>query len=173
MEAEKTELQRTADANTEKMRKRMEAEIADLQSNVSKLEADLTKAKDPNRLMTCGPLSNMSQANKNHVQDLQTAHEEYTVNRTELAARLQRAEEKAEEAEARSQAASDRAAKAEKFLSEKESERKAVQSELDDLLMVFGDLEEQSEKYKARLKELGETISDGEDEDEADEDDVD
>lgn len=90
---------------------------------------------------------------------------------TEQAARLQRAEEKAKEAEARSEAATDRAAKAEQSLVEKEKERKAVQNELDDLLMVFGDMEEKSEKYKERLKELGENVSDGEDEDEAEEED--
>ena len=56
-------------------------------------------------------------------------------------------------------------------------EKKAIQSELDDLLMVFGDLEEKSEKYKERLRALGESVSDGEDEDNdetaEDEDDVD
>jgi chromosome segregation ATPase len=114
------------------------------------------------------------QANKNHVQDLQTAHDEYTANLVEQAARLKRAEEKAKEAEARSIAASERATKAEEALAEKEREKKAVQSELDDLLMVFGDLEEKSEKYKERLKELGESVSDGEDEEATgDEDDVD
>ena len=57
-------------------------------------------------------------------------------------------------------------------LAEKEKEKKVVQSELDDLLMVFGDMEEKTEKYKERLKELGEYVSDGEgDEDEAEEDD--
>jgi len=58
-------------------------------------------------------------------------------------------------------------------LAEKEKERQAVQSELDDLLMVFGDLEEKCEEYKERLKELGENVSEGEDEDEAEEDDDD
>jgi hypothetical protein len=90
---------------------------------------------------------------------------------------LQRAEEKANEFEARSEAASQRAAKAELSLAEKERERQAVQGELDDLLMVLGDLEETSAKYKKRLKELGESVSDGEEEaeaeDEADQDDVD
>jgi hypothetical protein len=38
--------------------------------------------------------------------------------------------------------------------------------------MVFGDLEEKTAKYKERLKELGESVSDGEDdEDEAEDDD--
>ena len=109
------------------------------------------------------------------MQDLQTAHDEYTANRNELTSRLKRAEEKAEEFEARSDSANEKASKAEEALAEKEHERKAVQSELDDLLMVFGDIEEKSSKYKERLKELGENVSDGEDreedEDEAEEDD--
>lgn len=40
------------------------------------------------------------------------------------------------------------APQAEKLLGEKEEQRIAVQYELDDLLMVFGDLEEKAEKYK-------------------------
>jgi hypothetical protein len=40
------ELQKTAEANAEKTRKRMEAEIADLQSSLCKVEADLTKARN-------------------------------------------------------------------------------------------------------------------------------
>lgn len=57
----------------------------------------------------------------------------------------------------------------------KETEREAAQNELDDLLMVFGDLEEKVAKYKERLKTLGEPVSDGEDgeEDDTEEDDVD
>jgi chromosome segregation ATPase len=129
-------------------------------------------------VLLCPPWlpSNVLQANKNHVQDLRTAHDEYTANQTEQAARLQRAQEKAKEAEARSIAATDRATKAEVSLAEMEKEKKAVQNELDDLLMVFGDMEEKTEKYKDRLKELGENVSDGEEEDENDaeeDDDVD
>jgi chromosome segregation ATPase len=109
------------------------------------------------------------------VQDLQTAHDEYTATKNEQAARLQRAEEKAKEFESRSEAANAKAEKAESFLAEKEKEKQAVQSELDDLLMVFGDLEDKVTKYKERLKALGESISDDEeeDEDEDDEDEVD
>ncbi len=74
-----------------------------------------------------------------------------------------------------------------------EEGRKAAQGELDDLLMVFGDLEEKVDKYKVstaskaphhlltipqlqeRLAALGETVSDGEDDggDEDADDDVD
>jgi hypothetical protein len=57
---------------------------------------------------------------------------------------------------------SKKAKEADVALAEKEIERKAVQSELDDLLMVFGDLEEKASKYKERLKSLGENVSDGE-----------
>jgi len=115
-------------------------------------------------------LIDMKQANKNHVQDLQTAHEEYTTNKKQQAARVQRAEEKAKEFEVRSDTANQRAKKAEESLAAKETERQAAKSELDDLLMVFGDLEEKSIKYKERLKALGEDVSDGEEADEGDDD---
>lgn len=94
------------------------------------------------------------------------------------------------------EAAKEEAAKAksevEKQLSELREAREMTQSELDDLLMVFGDLEEKMTKYKVgwqrgdiftildassvltssqdRLIELGETVSDGEDDDEDDDD---
>jgi hypothetical protein len=51
-----------------------------------------------------------------------------------------------------------------------EREKQTVQSELDDLLMVFGDLEDKVSKYKERLNALGESISDDEEECEEDED---
>ncbi|RDL37240.1 ARM repeat-containing protein [Venustampulla echinocandica] len=148
-------VQKTNEANAERTRKRMEAEISDLKSNISKLEADLSKA------------------NKNHLQDLQTAHDEYTANQKEQTARLQRAEEKAKEAEERGQSASKRATTAESALVEKEKEKQAIQSELDDLLMVFGDLEDKVTKYKDRLKELGESVSEAEDDDEDGDEDAD
>ncbi|RAL67205.1 hypothetical protein DID88_007982 [Monilinia fructigena] len=76
-------VQKTAEANAERVRRRTDAEIADLKSKIEKLEADLDKA------------------NKNHVQDLQTAHDEYTTSKAEQDARLKRAEENAKEAEER------------------------------------------------------------------------
>lgn len=39
--------------------------------------------------------------------------------------------------------------------------------------MVFGDLEERCERYKQRLKDLGENVSDGEDGEDDDADGVD
>jgi chromosome segregation ATPase len=64
-------------------------------------------------------------------------------------------------------------AEVEKQLSESMEARETTQSELDDLLIVFGDLEEKMTKYKDRLIELGETVSDGEDDDEEEDEDDD
>ncbi|KAJ8063233.1 hypothetical protein OCU04_008467 [Sclerotinia nivalis] len=147
-------VQKTAEANAERVRRRTDAEITDLQSKIERLEADL------------------AMSNKNHVQDLQTAHDEYMANKAEQDARLKRAEEKAKELEEKASTAHNKIAKVEADLVDKETARQAAQSELDDLLMVFGDLEEKLTKYKERLKALGENVSDDEDEDE-DEDDGD
>lgn len=96
-------------------------------------------------------------------------------SKTEQAARLQRAEEKAKDLEVRITAADLKVAKAEGSLLEREQEKQSVQGELDDLLMVFGDLEDKVKQYKERLQTLGENVSDGEEEDEdgGDEDAVD
>lgn len=51
-------------------------------------------------------------------------------------------------------------------LNAKEEARSAAQTELDDLLMILGDLEEKSRRDKERLKELGAATSDDEDDDE-------
>jgi chromosome segregation ATPase len=158
--------EKTAEANAERVRRRTDAEIADLQSKVERLEADLEKVWWYPKY--CLIDINKIQANKNHVQDLQTAHEEYTTSKAELEARLKRAEEKSKESEQRASTAHDRLATAESALNDKEKARQAAQSELDDLLMVFGDIEEKVSKYKERLKELGENVSDDEDDDDDD-----
>lgn len=63
------------------------------------------------------------------------------------------------------------AAKAAETLAKTEKDKQAVQGELDDLLMVFGDLEDKVTKYKDQVKKLGGSVSDGEgDEDDSDED---
>ncbi|KAG9243049.1 p115 like vesicle tethering protein [Calycina marina] len=143
-------VQKTADANADRSRKRMEAEIAALQANVNKLEADLSKA------------------NKNHVQDLQIAHEEYTTKTNELLGQLRRAEDKASEFKVRADAAVEKVTKAEQGLADKEAEREKAQGELDDMLMVFGDLEEKCTQYKTQLIALGGNVSDVEEEEEED-----
>ncbi|KAB8068453.1 p115 like vesicle tethering protein [Aspergillus leporis] len=55
---------------------------------------------------------------------------------------------------------------------EKEAARKSAQSELEDLLIVFGDLEAKRNEDKKRLKDLGQEVSEAEDDDD-DQDDED
>lgn len=52
----------------------------------------------------------------------------------------------------------------------RESEKESIQGELDDIYMVYADAEEKLNKYKARLKEKGEAITDDEEEEEGDDD---
>lgn len=113
-----------------KARERNEAEVADLKATISSLEANLSKLS------------------KDHIQDLQTAHEEYSTKLSSVEARTQRAEEKTEESEERATKAEQelKAARAEvekvkKERDESETARQAAQGELDDLLIVFADLE--------------------------------
>jgi chromosome segregation ATPase len=89
---------------------------------------------------------------------------------------LKRAEEKLIEANERAEAATERADKNESAVTDKEREKQTVQGELDDLLMVFGDLEDKVTKYKNRLKEVGGNVTDEDedvDDDEEEEDDID
>ncbi|MCJ1284597.1 hypothetical protein MMC26_003931 [Xylographa opegraphella] len=127
-----------------KVRTRHEAETNDLNTAIHKLEMMIEKL------------------NKDHAQDLRTAYEEYSTNVTAIEARLQRAEERAAEAE-------ERAAKAQKAVEAGNVSKSATQAELDDLLMVLGDLEEKRAKDKKRLRTLGEPVSDGEAEEGEDE----
>lgn len=48
----------------------------------------------------------------------------------------------------------------------KETEKDALQGELDETYLLFADAEEKANKYKAKLKENGETITDDEEEEE-------
>ena len=106
-----------------RVRARHEAELEDLNAEKSQLERELQKAV------------------KDHTQDLSTANEEYEANKKALEARLGRAEERAQEAE-------ERAKEKEAEVAEKEETRKGVQAELDDLLMVLGDIEEKRTRDK-------------------------
>lgn len=140
-------------------RERNEGEIDELKRTVTELQARLAKTE------------------KDHIQDLQAAHEEYTAEKKVLEGRLRRAEEKVEEAEESTATISQELAevksastKLEAELEEKEAARKEVQSELDDLLVVFGDLETKRKSEKAALKALGADVSEDEDEDEDGED---
>ena len=126
MKSLKTELQKTreeADAAASRVRTRYEAEVEDLKATIAKIKIELEKA------------------NKDHIQDLQTAHEDYSTKTLELQSRMQRAEDKASDAEKR-------ATRLQNDLVSKEDARNSAQTELDDLLMVLGDLEEKRARDK-------------------------
>jgi intracellular protein transport protein USO1 len=115
-----SELQRIKDENeaaATRIRERTDAEIDDLKSTIRRLEDEIAKI------------------NRDHIQDLQTAHEEYSTKLTRLESKLARAEDKGKDSEAR-------ATRLGEQLEKTESSRVMTQTELDDLLMVLGDLEE-------------------------------
>lgn len=114
-----------ADDDAGRIRIRNEEEVDDLKATVDGLKGDLEKA------------------GKEHVQDLQTAHEDYSTRMALLESRLQRAEDKAKDAE-------ERANRLQSDLNTKEGARKSAQTELDDMLMVLGDLEEKRLRDKVR-----------------------
>lgn len=114
-----------------RVRERNEAEVEDLKKTIHDLEASLEKAT------------------REHLQDLQTANDEYTTKSSTLEARVKRAEEKEAEAEERARRSTERikeieeqATEADRSLDETETARSTAQTELEDLLIVLGDLEE-------------------------------
>ena len=106
-------------------RARNDAEIDDLKSTIRNLENELSKI------------------NKDHIQDLETAHEEYSEKLTRLESQLARMVDKGHETEAR-------ATRLDEELERTESSRVKIQLELDDLLLVLGDLEEKRSKDNVR-----------------------
>jgi hypothetical protein len=131
------QMQSESEASAAKVRERNETETTDLKNTIKKLEDELVKTS------------------RDHVQDLRIADEEYSAKVSSAEGRASRAEEKSSEAASRAKRAEEklleailRAKNAEDSLKAKEEERRAVQGELDDLLMVFADLEEKRAKDK-------------------------
>ena len=125
LQVEAQKCKRDSEDAAAKVRIRHQAETNDLKNTIHNIEETIEKLQ------------------KDHAQDLRTAHEEYSTNVTLIEARLQRAEERAAEAD-------ERAAKAQEFAETSEVSRSSIQVELDDLLMVLGDLEEKRAKDKVR-----------------------
>ena len=107
----------------ERIRERDDAEIQDLKSTVTRMRNELEKSTNE------------------HVQDLQTAHEDYSTRLSSLESRVQRAEDRCADADSK-------ALRLQEEVKSKEAARSTVQAELDDLLMVLGDLEEKRSKDK-------------------------
>ncbi|KAK7977705.1 hypothetical protein PG996_003757 [Apiospora saccharicola] len=174
-EAEVADIKKAAEAQTTRAQRRAEADMADLRATISRFETDLMKANK-------AKADELRSAQEEHAATLKAAQEAHTSKLGVETSRATAATAKAKTAEGRISELEKRIAqketemkKAQSQVKSKDEEKAAVQTELDDLLMVFGDLEEKVEKYKKRLKGLGETVSDGEgddeDEDEDEEDD--
>lgn len=151
-------MKKTAEAEAARVQRRAEAEMADLRATISRLEVDIMKA------------------NKAKSQELQAAQEDHAsklaaeISKTVAeAAKAKKVEARINELEKQVAEKEDEVKKTRGELREKEEEKSATQTELDDLLMVFSDLEDKAEKYKKRLLGLGQTLSDAEDDDEEDE----
>lgn len=117
------------DAASTRIRLRNDEEVTDLKSTIQDLQTRLENST------------------RDHVQDLQTQHEEHSAKYARLEARLKRAEDKASDAEVRSKSL-------QRLLDDKEDGRKQAQTELDDLFLVLGDLEEKRAKDKVRRHPL-------------------
>lgn len=117
---------KTADTEMERVRRRSEAEKADLKATISRLEVDLMKAHKA----TSG------------------AEAECAELRSQLQTSARKASEMEKGIEAAQAGSRGEQERLQGQLRKAEDERKAVQGELDDLLMVFADLEEKATRYE-------------------------
>ncbi|EGY22638.1 intracellular protein transport protein USO1 [Verticillium dahliae VdLs.17] len=153
---------KAAEVEVDRLKRRADAEAADLRATISRLEVDLMKT------------------NKNKAQELHTLQEEHAA---QLALTQQQSLAKLEKQIDLAEESASKCARLEKELDETRQDglkiaanlaeitdaKQAIQTELDDLLMVFADLEDKVSKYKARLRKIGQEVSDGEDEESEDE----
>ncbi|KAF3935950.1 hypothetical protein ABW19_dt0202928 [Dactylella cylindrospora] len=152
-------------------KKSHERQISEMRSAILKLESQLNEQLD-----------NFKQVQARHASEKDVlrkgADKQVSELKKEMEDRLQSA---AKDSEKTLKEAVTRAEKAELEIKntkesaereKKESEERAIaaQTEVDDLMMVMADLEENVKKYKARLKKMGEEVTDDEDEEEDDED---
>ncbi|KAF4839107.1 Intracellular protein transport protein USO1 [Colletotrichum tropicale] len=139
---------KTAENDAERVRHRAEADVADLKATISRLEVDLMKAK------------------KTKTQEMQAFRDDSTRKLQEQEDLMKKAESRRKQLESELRETREKAIQREAAVRKAEEDKQVTQNELDDLLMVFGDLEDKVAKYKAQLKALGEAVSDGEEEQE-------
>ncbi|KAI9040848.1 putative intracellular protein transport protein (UsoA) [Aspergillus affinis] len=164
-----------------------ESGAADLKSRNESLQKELDAIKKENESEIAGLkstnellLSELDAAKKASTQDTQAVHDDYSSKISALEKRAEEAEKKAKKTEddARKSAetlkeAQNALEKAKSEAKEKEEARNAAQTELEDLLIVFGDLETKRSDDKKRLKDLGQEVSDEDDDDEDEDEDED
>ncbi|CAI4211765.1 unnamed protein product [Parascedosporium putredinis] len=136
------QLRHLADVETERHRRRAEAEIADLRAAISRLEVDLLRTTKVN------------------AQEIQALRETQAKRLADKSLALDQAVIQIEKLKSDIEAEREERKRVEALTSSAVAAKATLQSELDDLLMVLGDTEENLNKYKARLIELGEEVSD-------------
>ncbi|KAG6092869.1 hypothetical protein E4U14_000518 [Claviceps sp. LM454 group G7] len=145
--------QKAAQSEIERVQFRAEAEEADLKASINRLEVDLMKA---------------SRSRTEEIQGLQEQNDKVLAaeadKRKESEAEVERLKERIQKLAVNADEERAKARTAETKSSYELAARETAQAELDDLLIVFGDLEDKAARYKARLRELGEDVSDGEEE---------
>lgn len=166
-ESENAELKKTVqrlESDADKIKEQHAAEVADLNKTVQSLQsqldstkeqhaAEVTALKDRNQSIQ----SDLDKLKEKSTQDLQAVHEDYKAKCSGLEKRAEEAENKAgkagtdgNKATEALEAAQRELEKAKSEAKEKEEARKAAQSELEDLLIVFGDLEAKRNQDKVR-----------------------
>ncbi|KAF9886288.1 hypothetical protein FE257_011547 [Aspergillus nanangensis] len=185
-----TDLQSTNDRLKKELallQEKSTSEVGELQSTNNDLKKDLATLKEK----STKNVAELQTANENLQKELITLKEksakDIDIVRYEYSSKISTLEKRAQEAEgnakktkgdteASSQALDEmrkELAKVKSEVVEKEEARKAAQSELEDLLIVFGDLEAKRNDDKKRLKDLGQEVSDDDDEGDEDEEDED
>ncbi|KAL4869745.1 hypothetical protein BDV12DRAFT_167150 [Aspergillus spectabilis] len=147
--------------------------VQDLQSKLDtakqNYESEIAKLEFANESIR----SELNTVKEQSAQDIEAVREDYSAKCSALEIRARQAESEIESLEAEARKNAQALAEAQKALEkaqqetkEKEEARQAAQSELEDLLIVFGDLETKRNEDKKRLKELGQEVSEDEDDEE-------
>merc|ERR1712137_855726 len=92
--------------------------------------------------------------------DLQNAYDILKLNDQKNSVLIETLEKKFQGLEIKYNASIKKISNLEISLVEKENEKNVIQAELEDLLIVFTDVEDKIKKYKCKLQDLGETVSD-------------
>lgn len=143
-----------------------EKEVSGFKVTIEDLESKLAAAKGQHESDTADlkktletARSALSKAQEKSSKDLEAANEGFSSKLSALETRATEAETKAKEADAQAKKATEalkavevQLAKAQAEAKEKEEARKITQTELDDLLIVFGDLETKRNEDKVRLQ---------------------
>ncbi|RLL96052.1 hypothetical protein CFD26_104977 [Aspergillus turcosus] len=159
-------------------------QVSNLSNTIQRLQSELDKAKEGHeaeladlRAKAQSLQSELDSSTEKSKKDLQAVRDDYSSKLSELEKRAKQAESKVEKAEADALRSAEalkevqaQLQKAKAEVEEKEEARKAAQSELEDLLIVFGDLEAKRNQDKKRLRDLGQEVSEAEDDEAEDED---